>query len=255
MFSTLYHTILYQPMFNLFVGLYNIFPYHDVGIAILLITIVVRLVVYPLTSSAIKAQKSMQEIQPKMEALKKQYADDKQKQAQALMDLYKTHKVNPFASCLPLLVQLPILIALYSVLRNALASKGLAEVLYSFVTNPITINPISFGMFAMDKPNIILALLAGAAQYWQAKMSLAKQPPKEAGAGAKDENMAAMMSKQMLYMMPVMTVIIGFSLPAGLTLYWFFSTVLMGLQQVFMLRKNKNNSNKPTGVIEGEIVK
>src|SRR3989339_468685 len=233
----LFNLILYQPIFNLFVGLYNVLPGHDVGVAILAITVIIRVIVYPLTNSSIKAQKSMQDLQPKMEALKKEYKDDKQKQAQALMELYKEHKVNPFASCLPLLIQLPILIALYTVMRDALASKGLTDVLYGFVMNPGTISPLSLGFFHMDQPNIYLAVLAGAAQYVQAKMSLAKQPPKDAGPGAKDENMAAMMSKQMLYMMPVMTVVIGASLQSGLTLYWLLSTLLMIAQQWWMFRK------------------
>src|SRR3989338_3252927 len=101
----LFNTILYQPIFNIFVFLYNYIPGHDVGLVILAITILVRLALYPLTGSSIKAQKSLQELQPKMNELKQKYADDKQKQTQAIMELYKTSKVNPFASCLPMLIQ------------------------------------------------------------------------------------------------------------------------------------------------------
>lgn len=237
MFSSLFHTILYQPLFNGFVGLYNIIPGHDVGIVILAVTILIRLILYPLTSSSIKAQKSLQELQPKLEEIKKQHAGDTQKQTQATMELYKNNKVNPFASCLPLLVQLPILIALYMVMRDGLASTDLAKVLYPFVANPGQLNSVSFGFLNLAKPSIALAVLAGAAQFWQAKTMITKKPPVSAGAGAKDEGMMAMMNKQMLYFMPVMTVIIGFSLPAGLTLYWFFSTLLTGLQQVFLFKK------------------
>lgn len=263
MFSTIFHVILYQPLFNLFVGLYNILPGHDVGLVIVVITILLRLVVYPLTASSIKAQRSLQELQPKLEALKKQYAGDQQKIAQATMELYKSNKVNPLASCLPLLVQLPILIALYWVMRDGLASTNLAQSLYSFVANPGIINSTSFGFLNLSDPNIVLAVLAGLAQYLQAKTMSRQQPPKEAGAGGKDENMMAMMNKQMLYMMPAMTVLIGISLPAGLTLYWFWSTILMAAQQYYMSMKNplptvntlletKKEDNK---VIEGEVVK
>lgn len=247
----MFNTILYQPIFNVFVFLYNVIPGHDVGLVILAITILVRLALYPLTGSSIKAQRSMQELQPKMAAVKKQYADDKQKQTQAIMELYKTNKVNPITSCLPMLIQLPILIALYMVLRDGLASKDLAQSLYSFINNPGTINQISLGFFNMAKPNYVLAVLAGAAQYFQAKTLSRKSPPKEAGEGGKDEAMMSMMNKQMLYFMPVMTVIIGFRLPAGLTLYWFFSTLLMALQQVWLFKKPTTNDR----IIEGEIVK
>ncbi len=247
----MFNTILYQPIFNVFVFLYNVIPGHDVGLVILAITILVRLALYPLTGSSIKAQRSMQELQPKMAAVKKQYADDKQKQTQAIMELYKTNKVNPITSCLPMLIQLPILIALYMVLRDGLASKDLAQSLYSFINNPGTINQISLGFFNMAKPDYVLAVLAGAAQYFQAKTLSRKSPPKEAGEGGKDEAMMSMMNKQMLYFMPVMTVIIGFRLPAGLTLYWFFSTLLMALQQVWLFKKPTTNDR----IIEGEIVK
>lgn len=250
MFSQIFNAVFYQPIFNLFVGLYNIIPGHDVGVVILILTVLIRLLVYPLTKSSLKSQKAMQELQPKMDAVRKEYANDQQKQAQALMELYKNNKVNPFSSCLPLLIQLPILIALYMVLNTGLTSSDLSRGLYSFVLNPGPINPISFWFLNMAKPNIILALLAGLAQYWQAKMMFRSQPPKVAG--AKDESMTAMMNKQMLYMMPVMTVVIGFSLPAGLTLYWLFSTLLMGLQQLYMFKKDKA---PPGGIIEGQIVK
>lgn len=258
MFSTFFHVVLYQPLFNIFVGLYNVLPGNDVGLVILVVTVLLRLAVYPLTASSIKAQRSLQELQPKLEALKKQYAGDQQKIAQGTMELYKSNKVNPLASCLPLLVQLPILIALYWVMQDGLASTNLSSSLYSFVKNPGTINPLSFGFLNLSKPNVVLAVLAGIAQYLQAKTMNRQQPPKEAGEGGKDENMMAMMNKQMLYMMPAMTVLIGFSLPAGLTLYWFWSTILMAGQQYYMSKDNPittpivKDNNK---VIEGEVVK
>lgn len=250
--------IFYTPLFNLFVGLYNIVPGHDVGVVILIVTLLVRLVLYPLMSSSIKAQKSMQELQPKLDEVRKKYATDKQAQAQAIMEIYKNNKVNPFASCLPMLVQLPILIALYLALRDGLASTNLAENLYSFVHNPGQLNPISLGFIDLSKPNIILAVLAGAAQFWQAKMMAGKMPPKGPGAGAKDENMMTMMNKQMMYMMPLVTVVAGiFSISAGVMLYWFFSTVLTAFQQLILFRKSDKGANSTLPkdkVIEGKIV-
>lgn len=258
MITSFFHTILYQPIFNLFVGIYNIIPGHDVGVVIIIITLIVRLVVYPLASKSIKAQKSVQDLQPKIDAIKKEYADDKQKQSLMLMNAYKENKVNPFASCLPLLIQLPILIALYMVMRDGLTADKFSQELYSFVTNPGKLNPISFGFIDMSaSKNYILAILAGAAQYWQAKGMLLRQPPKEAGAGGKDENMASMMSKQMLYFMPLMTVVIGVSLPAGLTLYWLFSTLFTIAQQTYLLRKKDDEGPKneeKNKIIEGEVV-
>ncbi len=256
--SALFHTILYQPIFNLFIFLYNVVPGHDVGIVILIVTVLVRLALYPLTTSSIKAQKSMSELQPKLEALKKQYPDDKQKQAQATMELYKTHKINPLSSCLPMLIQLPILLALFWVMRDSLESHNIAQNLYPFVVNPGTINPLSLGFINLAAPSVVLAVLAGLAQFLQAKTMTTKQPPKAAGESGKDEGMAAMMNKQMLYMMPVLTVVIGIKFPAGLTLYWFLSTVLMVLQQMIITKKSPFSNPPPAAgenVIEGTIVK
>jgi len=251
-----FHTILYQPIFNLFVGLYDLVPGNDVGLVILLITILIRLALYPSTSKSIKAQRNMQELQPKMEAIKKQYKDNKQKQTQEIMALYKNNKVNPMSSCLPMLIQLPILIALYMVLRDGLASTNIAQNLYSFVPDPGEINSMSFGIFDLSKPNYILAVLAGAAQFVQAKTLSRKQAPKIAGKGAKDENMMSMMNKQMLYFMPILTVIIGLQLPAGLTLYWFFSTVLMASQQIILNKrdKDKKDEKKVEAEVDGKVV-
>ncbi len=247
----LFHAILYQPMFNAFVALYNIIP--DVGAVILILTIIIKAILYPLTNVSIKAQKSMTELQPKMEALKKQYKDNQQMLAQETMKLYKEHKVNPFGSCLPILIQLPVFIALYLVLRDGLTTTDF-NALYPFVQNPGTINTTTIGGISLHDPSIILALLAGVAQFVQAKMMVRKQPPKAAGEAGKDENMMAMMNKQMLYMMPFMTFFIGLKLPAGLSLYWFFSTLLTALQQWILFRKKDGGSTPPPGVIEGKLV-
>lgn len=254
--SNIFHIILYQPIFNLFVGLYNFLPGHDLGVVILVITLLVRLVLYPLTSSSIKAQKSMQELQPKLEAIKKEFAGDQQKQAQATMELYKNNKINPLTSCLPMLVQLPLLLALFWALEDGLASNNLAQNLYSFIHNPGTLNPVSLKFFDLAKPSVVLAVLAGAAQFFQAKTLSRKPAPAAAGKDGKDESMTAMMNKQMLYVMPLMTVVIGFRFPAGLTLYWFLSTALMVAQQLYLFKKEKSiNKDPQSPIIEGQIVK
>src|SRR3989338_2056485 len=224
-----FNTILVQPLFNLLVFFYNLVPGNDLGVAIILLTLVIKLLLYPLSRQSIRSQKTLQELQQKMEALKKQYKNDKEKLAKEMMALYKTEKVNPLSSCLPLLIQLPFLIAVYQVFASGLDPASL-KWLYSFVTNPQTINSISLGFLDLAKPNLVLAVLTGLAQYWQAKMLAVKRPPKGM-AGAKDEDMMAMMNKQMLYFMPVFTVIIGISLPSGLVLYWFVMTLLTVGQQ------------------------
>lgn len=250
-------TIIYQPIFNAFVGLYDLVG--DVGIAILLLTVIFQLILYPLNSKSIKAQKALADMQPKLDKLKTEYKADQQKLAAETMKLYKEHKINPLGSCLPVLIQIPVFLGLFYVFKSAFANASF-DLLYPFIPNPGSINPVSLGIFDLAKPSIILAVLAGAAQFVQTKMLSTKRPPKVAGEGAKDEGMASMMNKQMLYMMPILTVIIGIKFPSGVVLYWFFRTLLAAGQQWILFRKNKSSMNGPTSggkspdVIEGKII-
>jgi YidC/Oxa1 family membrane protein insertase len=200
-----------------------------------------KIILYPFLAKSLKSQKSLQELEPKMKEIREKYKGNKQEQAKATMELYKQEKVSPFSSCLPLLIQFPFLIALYQTMGAAVANKGF-EVLYPFVSNPGTINAMSMGLLDLSKPNVFLAVLAGLVQFFQTKMLSVKQPPKKAGEGAKDEGQMAMMNKQMQYMMPLFTVFIGISLPAGLTLYWFFTTLLTIGQQALIFKSAKQKS-------------
>lgn len=264
--ANFFTTVFYQPILNLLISLYNTISFHDLGVAIILLTAVIKLVFWPLGRSSIKSQKALQDLQPKIEELKKQYANDKAGLSRATMDLYKQNKVNPFSSCLPLLIQLPFLIAVYRVFRDGVDNK--LELVYSFVNRPETLNVISFGFLDLSKRSIVLAVLAGLAQFWQAKMLMSKKPAIKTP-GSKDESMAAIMNKQMLYFMPAITIFIGLSLPAGLTLYWFILTLFTALQQLATFNKKTDMdslggsdsvdagklSDGRNKTIEGEIVK
>lgn len=242
--------VFYQPILSLLIFLYNTVSFHDLGIAIILLTAIIRLVFWPLSKSSIKSQKSLQDLQPKLEELKKQFAADKVGLSKATMDLYKENKVNPFSSCLPLLIQLPFLIAVYRVFRDGINNK--LALVYSFIGRPETVNIISFGFLNLAKPNVYLAVLAGLAQFWQAKMMITKKPEIKTP-GSQDESMAAIMNKQMLYFMPAITIFIGISLPGGLTLYWFVLTLFTAIQQVITFRKKPGDTDSK--IITGEIVK
>jgi YidC/Oxa1 family membrane protein insertase len=244
MIANLFNTIFFQPILNLLVWLYVNVPGQDIGIAIILLTILIKVLLYPLTHIQIKQQRGMQELQPKIEEIRARLKDDKEKQAAELMELYKKEKVNPAASCLPLLVQLPIFIALFHALQVGLKSQGL-NMLYPFVANPQSIKSMVLGLFDLTQPNYVLAILAGAVQFWQARQILkapaatVTPPPAELAKkeGAIDESMTAIMNKQMTYMMPIMTIVIGFTLPGGLTLYWLTMSLLTVAQQYLVLRR------------------
>ncbi len=240
-----YFTLIFvQPMLNLLVWLYNVLPGQEMGLAIIVVTIIIKLVLYPFTVAQIKQQRALQELQPKMDEIRKRLKDNKEAQAKELMALYAKEKVNPAASCLPLLIQLPVLIALYQAMSMGLASTSL-NLLYPFVANPQTINTLFLGFIDLTKPSYVLAILAALVQFWQTKQLLkppaatVTPPPSdvEKTPGAKDESMATAMNRQMMYMMPIVTAIIGFTLPGGLTLYWFVMSLLTVLQQWWMLKK------------------
>ena len=235
--TQLFHVIFYEPILNLLVFLYNVIPGHDIGLAIIAMTVIIKLILLPLSKQSIKSQKSLQTLQPKIDELKKKYANNKEEQGRAMMQLYKQEKVNPFSSCLPLLIQLPFLWAVFIVFRDGLSNQALNDI-YSFIYNPGTINAISLGFINLAKPNLVLAVLAGAAQFWQAKMMVTKRPEVKTP-GAKDEDMMTIMNKQMLYMMPILTVVIGMTFPGGLALYWLVTTVLTALQQMYLFKQKE----------------
>lgn len=238
----LYETFLYQPLYNALIFLYTVIPGQDIGIAIILLTIFIKLILFPLSSKSLKSQKALQTLQPKLDILRKQHKDDKEKLAQETMKLYKDSKVNPLSSCFPLLIQFPFLIAVYRVFRIGLSNGGF-DLLYSFVPNPGVVNTVSLGFINLAERSIPLAILAGLAQYVQTRMLSAKKAPKKVKDGAQDENMMAEVNKSMMYFMPFITVFIGSSFPGGLTLYWFLTTVLTILQQKFIFSRMDNEPN------------
>ena len=231
----IFTTIFYDPIFNLLVYIYDVMPGHDIGIAIIIITLIIKLVLYIPSKKSIKSQKELATLQPEIEELKQKYKDDKDKMGPELMALYKRKGVNPFSSCLPMLIQLPFLFAIYRVFFNGLTNEHAMDSLYFFVSNPGMLDPMAFGFINFAEKSIWLAVLAGAAQFWQSKMLMAKKKPGGVAGGM------AGMGAQMTYIMPIFTVFIGSRFPAGLTFYWFLSTLFSVAQQYLVLGFGKKN--------------
>lgn len=223
----LYTEIIYRPLLNLLVYFYNIVPGHDIGVVIILLTLIIRLILAPTMHRTLKSQKAMNALQPKLNEIREKYKDNKEGQAKAMMELYREHKINPLSSCLPLLIQLPILIALYQVFDKAL--KGNLAGLYNFVANPGAINPRFLNLIDLSQPNVIFAVLAGLAQFWQSKMMMPKLSGSDATAKA--------MNIQTVYVLPAISIFIALRLPAGLPLYWIVTTLFAIAQQYYVMRK------------------
>ncbi len=227
----LYQTIFYQPILNVLVYFYDTVAGHDFGIAIILATLLIRLVLYPLFHKSAKHQMALQRLQPKIKKIQELHKDDKQKQTEALMALYKEHGVNPFLSIILLVVQLPILIALYHIILSGLGSGGVGSGLYSFVAAPATINTMFLGILDLKSRSLILVVLAAVSQYFQARLAIYRSP--NAGPLSPVERMA----RQMAFIGPLITLVVFYNLPAGVGLYWLISSIFSIVQQIIVNKR------------------
>ena len=243
-FAYFYNLIIYIPLYNGLIGLINIFPWMDVGVAIIAFTIIIRLVLFPLSKKSIKTQIRMREIQPEIAAVQKRYTD-KQEQMLKTMELYKKHNIRPLAGTLILFIQLPILIGLYYVFARSGLPVVNAAILYPFVHLP-SINMNFLGILDISKTSIFMAVVAAASQYVQLRYSLASQPQAAMTNGA--DNPTAAMSKQMRYIMPVMIFILAFRFPAAISLYWTIGNLFMLGQELFVRFHHEKGKRKVIGL-------
>lgn len=237
-----FEAIAYDPIYNTLISFYNIIPLKDFGIAIILTTLLVRLIIYPISRKQITSQKKLQELQPKIKEVQTKYKDNKEEQAKQMMQLYKEHGVNPVSGCLPIVVYLIVFIAIYQAIIHIAGTNFLADAnhLYSFVPNPGPINHVFLHIVDLTKPNIILAIITAIAQYFQMKMIIGNQPAPARSEGKGDlSDFASIMNKQMLYIAPAATLFIGVTFPAALSLYWLTSTLFMLAQQHLTLSAAK----------------
>lgn len=218
--SQFFHTILYQPLFNLLIILYNAIPGHDIGIAIIGIIFLVKLILYPFTKTTLHAQRKMQDLQPRLKEIKEKHKHNKAAQTQETMKLYQEEGVNPMSGCLPLLIQLPLLIALFQVFRTGFDAKSLVN-LYPFVANPGQLNPLFLGLVDLSKGSVALSIFAGIAQFFQTYIISGKEAFTK-----KTHDTGQAMQKQMAFMTPIFTIFISLSLPSALAFYWIVNTVL-----------------------------
>lgn len=226
---------LYRPLFNLLVLIYEYIPGHDFGLAIIILTFSLRSLFYPVTKKSLKSQKALNDIQPKIKKLQKKYKDDKEKQMQKIMQLYKKKDVNPLGGCLPLLIQLPILIALYRVFWHGFQPEQLS-LLYSFVPNPGKIDPMFFNSINLAEPNLVIAGIAAVGQFAQTKMMMGKKDKSEDN----DGSFGAIFKKQMIFLFPIFAFIILTKLPAAIGIYW-ITSILFSVGQQYLISKEKSN--------------
>lgn len=234
MIIDIWNTIFYEPLYNALVVIVSFSPGFSLAIAVILLTLLVKLVLSPLSYKTFIGQMKQKELQPLIQEIKKKYKDQTE-QSKAIFALYKEHKANPFSGCLTLLLQFPIIIGLYQVfLKGVEASQ---EKMYSFVSLPEQVNYFLFGIDLHEK-SIILAVLAGIFQFVQMYLSPAMRQSEDANMVQTDqERMAAALQKNMKYMMPVMVGFFAAVVPAAVALYWVVNNIFMIGQETFIWKR------------------
>ncbi len=223
-----YNEVFYRPLLNGLLFLTSVLPGRDLGLAVILLTLLSRILTFPLTHSMIKTQSAMKKLEPE---LKKIYKDKKNKEEQnkAIMELYRAHGVNPLSGLLAVLVQFPLLFALFQVFQHGASFEY--QYIYSFVQIPENINTLFLGLIELTSASPVLAALAGVSQYAQMKLA---SPPKTED---QTKSTGSDMQRMMAYTFPVMIFAIGFSLPAAVALYWTAMNVFAIIHEAIVRRR------------------
>jgi YidC/Oxa1 family membrane protein insertase len=237
MIHALWFTIFYQPLYNALGFLISWIPGGDIGIAVILLTIVVRLILYPIAKKSIESQIKLRSLQSELDAIKAKYPK-KEEQSKYTFELYKRYKVNPFSGCLLVLLQLPVILALYRVFLGALAPD--ATVLYHFISFPSVINTHFLGLLDIQQKSIILALLAGITQFIQARLTFVRQPPTAATpptGQSFQQQFAKSMNMQMQYFLPIFVAFISYQVAGAVALYWAASNTFTIFQEMVIRKR------------------
>ena len=241
--ASFFHTIIFEPLYNGLVFLIHITPFADVGIAVIIFTCIVKLLLFPLSKKAVKTQMAMKAIEPETEKIKNQFKNNREELARQTMALYKKHQVNPFSSFAVILIQIPIILGLYYVFFKGGLPTINTDWLYSFVAAPDKVNMLFLGLLDISKKSIFLALLAGVSQFFQAKLAMPPIKPRGAEPDFKAD-LARSMGLQMRYIFPVVVVFIAYSISGAIALYWTTSNIFAIGQELIIRRQLKTGQQK-----------
>jgi YidC/Oxa1 family membrane protein insertase len=251
MLTNIWDTLLYEPFVNLLAFFINIMPGGDVGLAVILLTILVKIALYPLSKKSIESQAKMNLLTPELNKIKASGAS-KEEQAKQTFELYKKYNTNPFSGCLLVLIQIPIIFALYYAFAKGIDFSG-GNVLYSFVKVPEQMNMVFLGVLDLTQKSIVLAVLAGISQYFQAIL-MPKPVSTGAETGSFQESFAKSMQVQMKYVFPFLIAFIAYSVSGAIALYWVTSNMFAIGQQVYLNKKNQKAKDNSI-VVEAKDIK
>ncbi len=237
-----FSTIVTTPLYNGMVLLMGALPWADLGVVIILFTCIIRLVLFPLAQKSVKTQIVMQEIQPKLDAIREQFKGDPQQQASRTMAVYKENGLNPFASILFMFIQIPIIFGLYFMFLHAGFPSIDSNFLYSFVHVPAGVDTMFLGFVDMTVKSIPIAILAGVFQFIQAQ--LMKMPkPKQDDKPSFGKEFTKSLNFQMKYVFPLIIIFVAAALPASIALYWATSNVFYIGQELYVRKHLKKQGD------------
>jgi YidC/Oxa1 family membrane protein insertase len=242
--KTIFIETLYKPLYNILVGLIDILPNADIGLAVIVLTIFVKVILMPLSKKAIKTQLLMKDIEAPLKDLKAKYKDNPQELAQKTMELYREKGINPFASIFLIFIQLPVILALYFIFANAGLPVINADLLYSFVSVPSQIQTTFLGFIDLvANKSLIIAIFVLVTQSIQTRLSLPAQDASSAPEGQFAQDFMKGLHFQMKYILPVITAFISYSLISVVGLYWIVGNIFAICQEVYFRKtlKHKNN--------------
>ncbi|HEY4479839.1 MAG TPA: YidC/Oxa1 family membrane protein insertase [Candidatus Paceibacterota bacterium] len=236
--SWLYNAFVYKPLYNGLIFLLNALPlYANAALAIILFTLIVKFILLPLSKAAIRTQIKMKELEPLMKAVKEKYKNDKNQQSLEIMKLYRENKLNPLSGFFLILIQIPIIIALYRIFLYGGLPEIHTELLYPFVHAPEP-GSVSMHLFGFDilQKSPVFAIIAAASQYFQAKFSMPLPASQEKKEGFQHD-LGKMMSVQMKFVFPIIVLMISLNLAAAVVLYWITSNLFAVGQEILVRRR------------------
>ena len=239
MFTYLYNTYFYYPLYNALIYIVGLIPTHDIGIAVVILTIVVKLILFPLSKKSVITQIKMKQLDPELKALQAKYKNDKPELSKQLMAFYKNNELNPFSGMFLIILQIPVILALAKVFYSKDLHAGVTF-LYGFITFPAYISNMFLGLFDLSvNHSLTLAVLVGISQFIQAKLVIPPHNPKTHDATDMGQNIAKSMNTQMKYVMPIFVGFISFSLPSIVSIYWITSNIFAIFQELYFRKTVK----------------
>lgn len=236
--ANIFNEVFYRPLLNGLVLLTAYLPYHDLGFAIIILTVLVKFILFPFTHHSVKAQAKMRNLEPEISRIKTEHKDSQEEQSKRILALYKEHGVNPFSGCLTLLVQLPILIGLYQVFAHGIGGD-VAQWLYPGIVAPPELNTMFLGLVNLSEKSLVIAALAAVTQFLQMKWATPPTPPAVNSDKAAEEgpDFAKVMNMQMTYVMPIVILFIGYRFPSAFALYWTTMNLFGIIHEAIVRRK------------------